>query len=247
MSGPFDETPDQEDDDSLVNAESDDIAAGDEGAAPGARVAAGTGNGGDDSPPDAGRTGETGGEGELFQLHVDDDLSNLERLLGDDFARISAERDEYLDALKRLQADFDNFRKRAERQQAELRVRASEALVLKLLPVLDSLDLAMTHLGLGAEPPADDAAASLVQISAQLRDILAREGVERIDSVGVGFDPTVHEATAMDETIGENEEAAGDPATEAVEHRGPTVTEVWRSGYRMGDRVIRPAMVRVRA
>lgn len=243
MSGTFDETPRPEEHDVLEAGErGGNAATGGGDAAPGEAettdaVSAADGNAEElDEPAD----------GELFQLHVDDDLSGLERLLGDDFARISAERDEYLDALKRLQADFDNFRKRTERQQAELRMRASEALVVKLLPVLDSLDLAMTHLGLGGAAPADDAAASLVQINAQLRDILAREGVERIDAVGVGFDPTVHEATAMDEVASGTDEEADTAAPERTEQAGPTVTEVWRSGYRMGDRVIRPAMVRVR-
>jgi molecular chaperone GrpE len=178
---------------------------------------------------------------ELFKLTANDDLSGLETLLSDDFGRISAERDEFLDALKRLQADFDNFRKRTERQQTELRGRASESLVVKLLPVLDSLELAMAHLGLGDAAPTDEAAAALLQVNGQLRDILQREGLERIDAVGVGFDPTVHEATAVDDS----EPAAG-THTDVDMAAGPIVTEVWRSGYRMGDRVIRPAMVRVR-
>lgn len=178
---------------------------------------------------------------ELFRLEEAEDLSGLEALLSDDFARISAERDEFLDALKRLQADFDNYRKRTERQQAELRQRASEALVVRLLPVLDSLELAITHLGLGTAAPTDEASSSLLQVNSQLRDILGREGLERIDAVGVSFDPTVHEATAMDESEPEAEGAAA-----ANEPAGPTVTAVWRSGYRLGDRVIRPAMVQVR-
>ncbi len=183
----------------------------------------------------------------------------LEDLLSDDLARISAERDEFLDTLRRLQADFDNFRKRTERQQSEMRARASESLVVRLLPVLDSLELAMAHLGLLTGQASDEASTSLVQVNAQLREVLAREGLERIDSVGVEFDPTVHEATAMDDgdTVEEASEAgtAGTAGTAGSDDTGdadtpppgrPTVTEVWRSGYKIGDRVIRPAMVRVR-
>jgi molecular chaperone GrpE len=181
-------------------------------------------------------SGEAAVEGETAADPFE--LGGLEQLLSNDFARISAERDEYLDSLKRLQADFDNFRKRVDRQQSELRTRASEALLVRLLPVLDSLDLALAHLGVAdGEAPADEAARSLVQINAQLRDILQREGLERIDEAGVQFDPTIHEATAVVEEAG----PAGAPAQE-----GGTVSEVWRSGYRLGDRVIRPAMVRVR-
>ncbi|MHB1509534.1 MAG: nucleotide exchange factor GrpE [Acidimicrobiales bacterium] len=183
---------------------------------------------------------------------VQDTLADL---LSDDFARISAERDEFLDALRRLQADFDNFRKRTERQQSEMRVRASESLVVRLLPVLDSLELAMAHLGLLTGQASDEASTALVQVNSQLREVLAREGLERIDSVGVEFDPTVHEATAMDDgnSVEEPSETGTADTADDVESvidppppTGPTVSEVWRSGYRMGERVIRPAMVRVR-
>jgi len=107
-------------------------------------------------------------------------------------ALVAAERDEYLDALRRLQADFDNFRKRSMRQQTELLERATEALCVRLLPVLDALDLAMDHVR--SQNETSDASTALEQIGSLLRDILAREGVERIDAVGVAFDPTVHDA-----------------------------------------------------
>jgi molecular chaperone GrpE len=175
------------------------------------------------------------------------DLSGLEALLSDDFARISAERDQYLDSLQRLQADFDNYRKRTDRQQAELRDRANQTLLSRLLPVLDALDLALAHLGLDVAPPEDEASASLVQVSTLLRDMLSREGLERIDAIGVPFDPTVHDATAMDDSAAEKsgtDDGAEDDGD--VAPAGPTVAEVWRAGYRLKDRVIRPAMVRVR-
>ncbi|HXY43858.1 MAG TPA: nucleotide exchange factor GrpE [Acidimicrobiales bacterium] len=215
-----------------------DSEAGAAGGAPEAELVAGPAA---DAEP-VGEDGQqaAGPEDDVFKLNVSDDLSSLETLLSDDFARISAERDEFLDALKRLQADFDNYRKRTERQQAELRRRASEALVARLLPVLDALELAMSHLGLGAATPTDEASTALLQVNSLLRDVLGREGLERIDAVGVGFDPTVHEATAVDESQAADGAGTGDEAA------GPTVTEVWRSGYRIGDRVIRPAMVRVR-
>jgi len=107
-------------------------------------------------------------------------------------ALVAAERDEYLDALRRLQADFDNFRKRSMRQQTELLERATEGLCVRLLPVLDALDLAIDHVR--SQNETSDAAKALEQIGSLLRDILAREGVERIDAVGVPFDPTVHDA-----------------------------------------------------
>ena len=135
-------------------------------------------------------------------------------------AIVAAERDEYLDALRRLQADFDNFRKRSMRQQTELLQRANEGLILRLLPVLDALDLATAHVR--AQEESSDAAKALEQIDSLLRDILAREGVERIDALGLPFDPTVHDAVGGD---------------------GPIVADVMRAGYRLKSKVLRPAMV----
>jgi len=107
-------------------------------------------------------------------------------------ALLAAERDEYLDSLQRLQADFDNFRKRSIRQQTELLEHATEGLCVRLLPVLDALDLATAHVQ--SQDEVSDSGKALVQIDALLRDILAREGIERIDAVGVPFDPTIHDA-----------------------------------------------------
>ena len=160
------------------------------------------------------------------------DLSGLEQLLGDDFARIAAERDEYLASLQRLQADFDNYRKRAMRQQTELLDRAAEGVLTSLLPVLDALDLALAHLG-GAGDDCDttQSAASLAQVASLLRDTLGRDGLSRIDDVGVPFDPTVHDAVAHE---------TGDDGAAT-----PEVVEIMRPGYQLNGKVIRPAMVKV--
>jgi molecular chaperone GrpE len=138
----------------------------------------------------------------------------------DALAAMAAERDDYLDSLRRLQADFENYKKRVLRQQAEQSERAAEALVERLLPVLDTAELALAH-GVG-----DDVA----QLHAALFDILAREGLERIHPAGEAFDPNVADAVARE---------PGDDGT-------MTVSEVMRSGYRWKGRVLRPAMVKVR-
>jgi len=141
------------------------------------------------------------------------------------------ERDEYLDALRRLQADFENYRKRVERQFEELAARGVTALVSRLLPVLDALDLAEEHL-LAEEPHGGALAAetkALVQARALLLDTLEKEGLERAGTAGEPFDPTVHDAVAH---------AEGDD--------GPVVDEVLRAGYRWRGQVLRPAMVKVR-
>jgi molecular chaperone GrpE len=159
-------------------------------------------------------------------------LADLARIEAEEVSRLAAERDEYLAALQRLQADFDNSRKRAIRQQTETLERANEGLLTKLLPVLDALDLAMAH----SESEGENTE-SLGQIGQLLRETLAREGLERIDAVGEAFDPTIHDAVAH-EPVADGDEPAGEGA--------PTVGTVLRAGYKLKGRVIRPAMVMVR-
>ena len=168
----------------------------------------------------------------------------------DPLAVATAERDEYLDALRRLQAEFDNYRKRVARQQAEAGDRAAGVLVEKLLPVLDTLDLAAAHLG---EEPGPDGTA-LLQAAAQLNDVLAKEGLERIDPTGLPFDPTAHEAVGHEPALGDglgSDAAAGvggaeDAAAGEADDGGAVVARVMRAGFRWRGAVVRPAMVTVR-
>jgi molecular chaperone GrpE len=139
-----------------------------------------------------------------------------------EIASIARERDEYLDALRHLQADFENYKKRVEKQQKEHVERAAGELVGKLLPVCDTADLAIAHGG-GEE---------VKQVWTALMEALERVGLERIDPVGVPFDPTIHDAVAHDP--GEGSAA------------GPEVVEVFRTGYLWKGRVLRPAMVKVK-
>jgi molecular chaperone GrpE len=148
----------------------------------------------------------------------------------DPVARLAHERDEYLLALQRTQADFENYRKRITRQQGEQTARAASDLVHKLLPVLDTLDLAEAHFNESLDLTEDGKA--LRASRAMLMDILAKEGLERVDQRNVPFDPSVHDAVAHTEGL------ADDPET--------MVDEVLRSGYRWKGQVLRPAMVRVR-
>ena len=144
---------------------------------------------------------------------------------------LARERDEYLLALQRTQADFENYRKRITRQQEEQAARASQHLVDKLLPVLDALDLAENHLK--ASLDVGEGAKALHASRAMLMDILSREGLERVDQPEVPFDPSVHDAVA-------HADGEGGPGGETL------VDEVMRSGYRWKGQVLRPAMVRVR-
>lgn len=153
-----------------------------------------------------------------------------------DSASLVAERDEYLLALQRTQADFANYRKRVLRQQEEQAGRAASELVVKLLPVLDTLDLAEAHLNSqDGETEESTEAQALRQARTLLMDTLHKEGLERIDSAGVPFDPAVHDAVAHAPSEDETED---DP--------GSTIDEVMRAGYRWRGNTLRPAMVRVR-
>ena len=146
---------------------------------------------------------------------------------------IARERDEYLDALRRLQAEFDNYRKRIARQQVESVERATESLLSRLLPVLDALDLALTH----SEVPTGEATLereALIQIASLLRDTLSKEGLERIDAIDVAFDPNIHDAVTH---------LAADEGAEAG---GVYVNDVLRAGYQLKGKTLRPAMVQVR-
>ncbi|HVN51227.1 MAG TPA: nucleotide exchange factor GrpE [Acidimicrobiales bacterium] len=129
------------------------------------------------------------------------------------------ERDEYRDALQRLKAEFDNYRKRTAKAEAETRERASEALVVSLLPVLDACDAAVVH-------DADDVG----PISKMLLETLAKQGLEPMVVEGQPFDPQLHEAVL-------HEPAEGDESI---------VIESLRTGYLWKGRVLRPAMVKVK-
>ena len=144
-------------------------------------------------------------------------------------ARSEAERqrDEYLDSLQRLQADFENYRKRVQRTAEDAAVRSAGDIVAKLLPVLDAFDYAQAHF----EGSSDEAAA-LGQARSLMLDTLKKEGLERVDDVGVEFDPQIHDAVAH----APNEEG----------EEGQLVVEVLRAGYRWKGVILRPAMVKVR-
>jgi molecular chaperone GrpE len=137
---------------------------------------------------------------------------------------LEAERDEYLNHLQRVAAEFENYRKRAAREQADLVGRATERLVQQLLPVLDDLERALDAAAEHEEAKLEEGV-QLVQRS--LAEALKREGLVEIAADGP-FDPHVHEALLSQ------------PAEDA---EPGTVLQVLQKGYRLGDRVLRPARV----
>jgi len=142
----------------------------------------------------------------------------------DPAAQLERERDEYLDSLRRLKAEFDNFRKRTARESAAQSARASEALVKELLPVLDDLERALIAAEDHEEAKLEDGVRLVYRA---LADVLARAGLAEIETDGA-FDPHVHEALLTQ------------PADDA---EPGTVVQVLQKGYRLGDRVLRPARV----
>ncbi len=150
-----------------------------------------------------------------------------ELTLEEQLAALEAERDEHLNDLKRVAAEFENYRKRVLRDQESLVARAHERLVKELLPVLDDLERALAAAEEHEEAKLEE---GVRLVHRELADALAREGLAEIETNGV-FDPHVHEALLSqpsDQDVG-------------------SVLEVVQKGYRLGDRVLRPARVVVAA
>ena len=144
---------------------------------------------------------------------------------GSEVEKLKAERDALLDRLARSQAEFDNARKRAVREQAEFRDYAAADVLRGLLPVLDSFERALRAGGDGSE-----FRSGVELIYRQLQDALLKAGVQPIKAVGELFDPKVHEAIEMVDTA------------EVPDHH---VLDELQRGYKYKDRLLRPAMVRV--
>ncbi|MEA2594613.1 MAG: molecular chaperone GrpE [Thermomicrobiales bacterium] len=153
--------------------------------------------------------------------------NGLEPEVGEsDLATVAAERDGYLDQLQRTLADFSNFRRRVDQERVQAREVATRDLLRQLVPILDDLQRA---LGSTAEDQRETPWVQGVQlIERKLVSLLEREGVTPIDALGQPFDPALHEAVASDPGSG-----------------GQTVVEVYQSGYRHRNNLLRPAMVRV--
>jgi molecular chaperone GrpE len=142
--------------------------------------------------------------------------------------RVSAERDQYLDALQRLKAEFDNFRKRNERERQTVALGATRDVVRGLLPVMDNLERAVAALG----DQGEGIVAGLEMVRGQLAGLLTGHGVEEIPAHGEAFDPMVHEAIASVPSPG---------------HPEGTVVEVVEKGYRQAEHVLRPTRVVIAA
>ncbi|MEM6884666.1 MAG: nucleotide exchange factor GrpE [Verrucomicrobiota bacterium] len=141
-------------------------------------------------------------------------------------SKVLADSKELQEKAARQQAEFDNFRKRLDREKAEAVKYANSTLLEELLPVIDNFEL-----GLMAADSASDAksiAMGMKMVKTQLDKFIEESGMSAIDAVGQPFDPNLHEAVSQKETD---------------KHPDGTVIEQSRKGYKMGDRLIRPATV----
>ena len=143
-----------------------------------------------------------------------------------DLATVIAERDDYLDRLQRSMAEFANYRRRVEQDRNRARELATSGILVQLLPIMDDLERALANV------PVDQAETSFVQgvqfIQKKLAGLFERESVTPMEAVGQPFDPAVHEAVATEDGTTQN-----------------VVVEVYQTGYRHGEQVLRPAMVKV--
>ncbi len=158
------------------------------------------------------------------ETDVQDEAQNAPADEPDEIEKLKDEIASEKDRNIRLLADFDNFRRRVTREKNETYQRAAEATIAEFLPVLDNFDRAI-----GQAPGAGDAFADGVRmVYGQLSEVLSRAGVTPVEAIGAAFNPAEHEAIAYQ------------PSAEAPE--GQIIYEAKR-GYRMGDRIIRPASV----
>ncbi|KAK4377849.1 hypothetical protein RND71_004145 [Anisodus tanguticus] len=164
---------------------------------------------------------------EISLKSIEDEKTALQTKVASLTEELSSERDRVL----RISADFDNFRKRTEREKASLVTNAQGEVVEKLLSVLDNFERAKMQIKVATEGE-EKISNSYQSISKQFMEILGSLGVESVDTVGKPFDPLLHEAI-MREDSSEFEEGV--------------VIEEYRKGFRLGDRLLRPSMVKVSA
>ena len=155
---------------------------------------------------------------------VEEDLANL----SEQFQKANDERDQLKDQLLRTMADFQNFRKRVMDEKRLVEERAKERIFLELLPVLDNFERSLAAIEAGANP--DSIREGVLAVDRQFRSVLTSQNVTRIEAVGAPFDHDLHDAIAT---------------VESDEYPPGTIVDEIEAGYRMGDRVIRHAKVRV--
>ncbi|HBS59096.1 MAG TPA: nucleotide exchange factor GrpE [Firmicutes bacterium] len=165
---------------------------------------------------------------EMMAQEVENEAAEAENFDAGQLAEKAKLADEYLTRLQRLQADFDNFRRRSQKEREELSDTVCETVICKFLPVIDNLERAI----ITAKNTSGDAQiiAGIEMILRQMEDVLGKLNVTAINAVGEPFDPQKHEAVMQ-----VNDDS----------HADDTVIEEFQKGYQLKQRVIRPSMVKV--
>jgi molecular chaperone GrpE len=159
---------------------------------------------------------------------VDNGASPATATVSDDpLAAVQQEKDALQDRLLRTVAEFDNFRKRIDRERRELAEFAASDVVMELLPIVDNFERALQT---SAPPEAEPFRRGIEMIHRQMLDLLRKRGVRPIDVVGADFDPNFHQAIMHEAS---------------TDHREGEVMQELQRGYMLGDRLLRPAMVKV--
>ena len=167
-------------------------------------------------------------DGEALEEIEAEGIEAEEDAIAADLDKARAEAESYLDDLRRLQADFDNYRKRTLREQTARAASASQALVARLLPVLDNFELAVSSAERSRD--FDRMLKGVEMVFGELREVLEAEGLVRIEAEGKPFDPERHEAVI---------------AVEEEDTEPGMVVDIVRAGYELRGKVLRPAMVKV--
>ncbi len=176
------------------------------------------------STPGAPQDGSQPSEAAATQAAAPDPIAELKTQL----EAANAKAAEYLDGWQRARADFANYKKRIERENADLSQNMAAETLARFLPVLDDFDLAMNNAPAEGEAAKWSEGVSLVY--RKFNTLLENNNIKRIEAQGKPFDPNVHDAVVHEES---------------PDHPSGTVIDVLRQGYKLGDRVLRPALVKV--
>lgn len=175
---------------------------------------------------DAGAAENANGETEAQNVS---EGPSVQKIIGDEIEKLAAEKTDLKNTLLRLQADFDNYRKRIDRERHHDRHRGAELVVENLLPVLDGFDRAISA---HRDAAHDESRKGFELIRKQMLDVLSKQGLQKIETEGKPFDPNFHHAIERVETSDQPDD---------------TVLEELQAGYVFHGKVLRPAMVRVAA
>jgi molecular chaperone GrpE len=167
-------------------------------------------------------------EGEIPEEIQAEIPEEVEAEAGEQLAALRKEVEEYLDGWQRARAEFANYKRRTEREMAQIRQRVKGDVLVQVLPILDDLERALRDRPVEGETASWASGVELIY--RKLLAIVENEGVEEIETHGESFDPNIHEALSHEES---------------EDYQEGEIIDVLQKGYRMGDRVLRPALVRV--